>query len=250
MSTPDILNNREARKELKEGSIFSDTIGYIKGLYNSILYLLSPIYNLFNMPVYKTFVYFLEVIMLIIFLFIIAMALSWFMHLDYWQKLVLWSYLVIILSVQFLLYYGSVPCSELSKKEGANSDPISCVMNIKPPDKIKYKEKFFTKYVTPGFPEVGEKILNIGLSNIFFIFFIIIIKGPWWKWLGDPKDREISDTKDKLADVNSKLDEVKQNTSDIEYIKSQIKKFLNPTKNRKGGQQQRFKRLHKFFNNN
>lgn len=197
-----------------------------------------------------TFVYFLEVIMLIIFLFIIAMVLSWFMHLDPKQKMVLWTYLAIILSVQFLVYYGSFPCYELSKKEGANIDPISCVMNIKPPDKIKYKEKFFTKYVTVGFPEVGKKILNIGLSNIFFIFFIIIIKGPWWKLLGDPKDKEISDTKDKLADVNNTIDEVKQNTSDIEYIKSQIKNFLNPTKNRKGGQQQRFKRLHKKFNKN
>ena len=248
MPTADILNNREARKEMKESSTYSDTIGYFKGLYNSILYLLTPIYNLFNMPVYKTFVYFLEVIMLLIFLFFMAMALSWFMHLDPRQKMVLWTYLAIILSVQFLVYYGSFPCYELSKKEGANNDPISCVMNIKPPDKIKYKKKFFKKYVTPGFPEVGEKILNIGLSNIFFIIFIIIIKGPWWKLLGDPKDKEISDTKDKLADVNNKLDEVEQNTSDIEYIKSQIKKFINPTKNRKGGQQQRFKHLHKYFN--
>jgi hypothetical protein len=248
MPTADILNNREARKEMKEGSTYSDTIGFFKGLYNSVLYLLSPIYNLFNMPVYKTFLYFLEVLMLLIFLFFMAMALSWFMHLDPRQKMVLWTYLAIILSVQFLVYYGGFPCYELSKKEGANNDPISCVMNIKPPDKIKYKERFFTKYMTPGFPEVGNNILNIGLSNIFFIIFIIIIRGPWWKMLADPRDKEIENANDKLNDIDKKIDEVNQHSSDIANIKQAVINFMNPTKNRKGGQQKRFKKLHKYFN--
>jgi len=154
--------------------------------------------------------------MLLIFLFIVAVCISWFMHLDPRQKMVLWLYLVLILSVQFLAQYGMIPCAELPKKDGGGcTSGISAIMSIKPPDKAKYREKFLTKYLTPGFPEVGETILSVGLSNIFFIIFIIIIKGPWWKLLGDPKDREIEDSHDQINKVNDKLEKTFEDITEI-----------------------------------
>ncbi len=138
------------------------------------------------------------------------------MHLDPRQQIILWTYLAIILSVQFLAQYGMMPCADLPKKEGGNcAGGFESLMSIRPPDKAKYKEKFLTKYLTPGFPEVGETILSVGLSNIFFIIFLIIIKGPWWKLLGNPKDREIEDTSDKVDEVKNTLQETNDEINNI-----------------------------------
>ena len=156
----------------------------------------------------------------------VAAGISWFMHLDPRQQIILWTYLAIILSVQFLAQYGMMPCADLPKKEGGNcGGGFASLMSIKPPDKAKYRDKFITKYLTPGFPEVGETILSIGLSNIFFIIFLIIIKGPWWKLLGDPKDREIQDTTDEINNVKEKVEELQQTKDDIKGINNVISKF-------------------------
>ena len=209
------------------GNIFKDFdfIAYIKSTYNSIVLIFTPIINLFSFPtdvvsLFNSFLYFIKVIMLLIFLFIVAVCISWFMHLDPRQQIVLWWYLVLILSVQFLAQYGMMPCADLSKKDGGGcAEGISAIMSIKPPDKAKYRERFLTKYLTPGFPEVGETILSVGLSNIFFIIFIIIIKGPWWKLLGDPKNREIEDS---FKEINDVKDELAKTSDELKTIKNSI----------------------------
>ena len=198
-----------------------DPIAFFYSIYNSIAIIFTPITNLFSIPkdvksLFNSFLYLMKVIMLLIFLFLVAVGISWFMHLDPRQQIILWTYLAIILSVQFLAQYGMMPCADLPKKEGGNcAGGFESLMSIRPPDKAKYKEKFLTKYLTPGFPEVGETILSVGLSNIFFIIFLIIIKGPWWKLLGNPKDREIEDTSDKVDEVKNTLQETNDEINNI-----------------------------------
>ena len=181
--------------------------------------------NLFSMPkdisfLFNSFLYFMKVIIMLIFLFIVASAISWFMHLDPRQQLLLWSYLAFILSVMFLAQYGLMPCADLPKKDGGGcSSGFSALMSIKPPDKAKYRDKFIIKYL----PQIGETILSIGLFNIFFIMFVIIIKGPWWKLLGDPNTREIQDTADQLNKVK---DEYEKTDDEVKGIKKYLSKLI------------------------
>ena len=210
-----------------------DPIAFFYSIYNSLVVIFTPITNLFSIPkdvnlLFNSFLYLMKVIMLLIFLFLVAVGISWFMHLDPRQQIILWTYLAIILSVQFLAQYGMMPCADLPKKEGGNcAGGFETLMSIRPPDKAKYRDKFITKYLTPGFPEVGETILSIGLSNIFFIIFIIIIKGPWWKLLSNPKDREIEDSFDEITDVKEKVNELEKNSDEVKSIKNQIANFIN-----------------------
>jgi len=216
-----------------------DPIAFFYSIYNSLAIIFTPITNLFSIPkdvnfLFNSFLYLMKVIMLLIFLFLVAIGISWFMHLDPRQQIILWTYLAIILSVQFLAQYGMMPCADLPKKEGGNcAGGFETLMSIRPPDKAKYRDKFITKYLTPGFPEVGETILSIGLSNIFFIIFIIIIKGPWWKLLGNPKDREIEDTNDKFNDIEKTVDEFKKTSDEVKGMKNQIANFMKFKSQRK-----------------
>ena len=204
-----------------------DPIAFLNSVYNSIVIIFTPITNLFSIPkdisfLFNSFLYFMKVLMLLIFLFMVAFGISWFMHLDPRQQIILWTYLAIILSVQFLAQYGMMPCADLPKKEGGNcAGGFDSLMSIRPPDKAKYRDRFITKYLTPGFPEVGEAILSIGLSNIFFIFFIIIIKGPWWRRLG----RE--DPFDEINDVKEKVNELEKNSDEVKSITNQILNFID-----------------------
>lgn len=210
-----------------------DPIAFFYSIYNSLVVIFTPITNLFSFPkdisfLFDSFVYFMKVFMLLIFLFMVAVGISWFMHLDPRQQIILWTYLAIILSVQFLAQYGMMPCADLPKKEGGNcAGGFASLMSIKPPDKARYRDRFITKYLTPGLPEVGETILSIGLSNIFFIIFIIIIKGPWWKLLANPKDIEIEEANDKITELEKTSDEVKSYFSKLtnHMPESQMKKI-------------------------